>query len=114
MSNNKTFTQEVKDKWIEALESGKFKQGYATLYNPDTKAHCCIGVLGAICPFLSNEAVDDDKSPYIFLDNNLGESITHQLWKANDSHGTHHSSRPQGYKDDYSNVIPLIKELKIN
>lgn len=33
---------EVKRKWIEALRSGKYKQGYRSLHKEDT--FCCLGV----------------------------------------------------------------------
>ena len=35
--------KEVKAKWIEALESGKYKQGQEQLRNRDK--YCCLGVL---------------------------------------------------------------------
>ncbi len=35
--------KEVKDKWIEALESGKYKQGQENLRKGDK--YCCLGVL---------------------------------------------------------------------
>jgi hypothetical protein len=40
---------EMKAKWIEALRSGKYKQGAHTLFNPDSKAYCCLGVLEQVC-----------------------------------------------------------------
>ena len=36
--------QEAKQKWIEALRSGKYKQGQSCLKNTDN-AYCCLGVL---------------------------------------------------------------------
>lgn len=36
--------QELKTKWIEALESGEYKQGARSLCTPDG-AYCCLGVL---------------------------------------------------------------------
>lgn len=39
----------IRDKWIKALKSGKYKQGKERLYIPKTKhnkrAYCCLGVL---------------------------------------------------------------------
>lgn len=35
----------IKKKWLNALRSGKYKQGQETLYNPTTKSFCCLGVL---------------------------------------------------------------------
>lgn len=36
----------LKKKWIAALRSGKYKQGKGSLYNPERREYCCIGVLG--------------------------------------------------------------------
>ena len=35
--------QEIKQRWVEALRSGEYKQGYEYLYN--CGAFCCLGVL---------------------------------------------------------------------
>ncbi len=35
--------EEIADKWIEALESGKYKQGHHALKRED--GYCCLGVL---------------------------------------------------------------------
>jgi hypothetical protein len=40
---------ELKDKWVKALRSGKYKQGRGILYNPEEKSFCCLGVLEHIC-----------------------------------------------------------------
>ena len=45
--------REVKDKWIAALRSGKYKQGTGCLRDIDSNAFCCMGVLCDI--------VDDSK-----------------------------------------------------
>jgi hypothetical protein len=37
--------KKVKDKWVRALRSGKYKQATGTLYDPATKGFCCLGVL---------------------------------------------------------------------
>ena len=49
------FTPELKRKWVKALRSGKYTQGFGYLkakasdpINKDT--HCCLGVLGEILP----------------------------------------------------------------
>lgn len=33
-----------KAKWIKALRSGKYKQGYYRLYSKSTNSYCCLGV----------------------------------------------------------------------
>jgi hypothetical protein len=35
---------EIKQKWVEALRSGKYKQGYKQLRD-ENGAYCCLGVL---------------------------------------------------------------------
>lgn len=37
--------QAVKDRWLTALRSGKYKQGRFSLYNKKDKDFCCLGVL---------------------------------------------------------------------
>ena len=36
---------EIKQKWVEALRSGKYKQHHGSLFNQSRTAHCCLGVL---------------------------------------------------------------------
>lgn len=40
--------QEIKDRWIKALESRAYKKGDGHLRNGDTKRYCCLGVLSDI------------------------------------------------------------------
>ncbi len=35
---------EVKAAWVEALRSGKYKQGQKFLFDNDTQSYCCLGV----------------------------------------------------------------------
>lgn len=47
MSTSK-FTQELKQKWLDALRSGKYKQGRKALHSDkyeDGDRYCCLGVL---------------------------------------------------------------------
>lgn len=37
--------KEVKDLWVKALRSGKYKQTTKTLKNNEDDAYCCLGVL---------------------------------------------------------------------
>lgn len=37
--------QVVKQKWIDSLKSGNYKQGSRYLRNPNTGEFCCLGVL---------------------------------------------------------------------
>lgn len=45
MTDKLSMPRSLRKKWLDALRSGKYKQGSGTLYNPDTKAFCCLGVL---------------------------------------------------------------------
>lgn len=36
---------EIKAKWVEALRSGKYKQGTTGLHNNELNTFCCLGVL---------------------------------------------------------------------
>lgn len=108
------FTQEIKDKWLEALKSGKYIQGYSELetIRPDEiKCHCCLGVLGEITEGLSNNSSIEEESPYYFLGKTIGELLKQNLYKTNDEIII--KFRPLDYKDDYSNVIPLIEALEV-
>ena len=104
------FTQEVKDKWLENLKSGKYVQGYTVLHNKTKNTFCCIGVLGDCIEELDN-SIEDTKStnpinPYTFLkDNNIDIKT---IWRTNDK-----AEREIDNKHDYSCVIPLIETLEV-
>lgn len=40
--------QKLKKEWIDALKSGKYKQGQYTLRNRNDE-YCCLGVLADVC-----------------------------------------------------------------
>lgn len=40
--------QQLKMEWVEALRSGKYKQGKSYLKSCDGTAHCCLGVLAEL------------------------------------------------------------------
>lgn len=51
---------EVKEKWLEALRSGEYKQGRTMLkqgQSPDNLKYCCIGVL---CELAAKDGVIDN------------------------------------------------------
>jgi len=39
--------KQIKQKWVKALRSGRYKQAYGCLYNND-KGYCCLGVLAKV------------------------------------------------------------------
>ena len=60
----------TKQEWIDALRSGKFKQGKRLLHDLETDTYCCLGVLCKIAELNENEEIDyDDKKVGIFIDN---------------------------------------------
>lgn len=87
------FTQEVKNKWLEALKSGKYTQ-IARRYKHEDNGHCCLAVLG--------ELFCNGSYPH-FLDGEIRENLI----RVNDD--TFNPNKP-----DYSNVIPAIEQLTVN
>lgn len=45
-------TDQLKQRWLDELESGKWKQGKRILHGP-ADTHCCLGVLDSICGNIS-------------------------------------------------------------
>lgn len=41
--------EDLKEKWVKDLESGKYQQGKDRLYNKHDNTYCCLGVLARIC-----------------------------------------------------------------
>ena len=56
---------EIKAKWVEALRSGRYRQGKSVLCRPSTTGelhYCCLGVLGEEMGLLSKQGHCDWKS----------------------------------------------------
>ena len=49
MTKKPKLPKRFKNKWINALRSGKYKQGQSDLYNENKDTFCCLGVAGFIC-----------------------------------------------------------------
>jgi hypothetical protein len=102
------FTTEIKEKWLGALKSGDFIQGYRELeikIEGQQTSFCCIGVLGHITEGLSNTAYGDS-CPYRFLEKTIGHDVQRNLWETNDL-----GKETLNYRGGYENVIPLIEQL---
>lgn len=110
------FTKKIKEDWLNALKSGKFKQGFGELVSGDR--HCCIGVLGEIHPKLKASGFDmeeqnllndteDEENPYGFLNKTIGHKLMTDLYERNDE-----DEFEEEYENDYSNVIPFIEDLE--
>jgi len=105
------FTQEVKDKWITALESGAYEKGTGKLRYDDK--YCCIGVLVEIMDNVEIHETEDKFVSTVGLEHDsyqrgglgLDFNTAIALVKLNDVN----------YKKDktFENMIPHIKELEV-
>ena len=77
--------QKLKQDWVEALRSGKYKQGRLALYKPCSEAYCCLGVL---CKVAGKECYpkDDRGSGYNWIHTVLPGAIP-RLADMNDREG---------------------------
>ena len=82
-------TKEQKNKWVEALRSGKYKQTFGGLRNQDAGGYryCCLGVLEQVCPangvepnFFSSDAYR--RLGKVELD--AYDLVSRKLWMMND------------------------------
>ena len=107
----------IKNKWLKALRSGKYTQGYTQLINYDDQgneiSHCCLGVLGVVCdiPIGDNGMSFRNKDGDIIgyppaLEGLLTEEQINELYQMNDD-----SAFDEEYSGKYENVIPLIEQL---
>ena len=92
------FTKEIKQNWLKALKSGKYKQLCSGQY-VDSNKHCCLAVYGEI-----NKIRFEDTVNYFYKF--LGVEKYNNLISTNDK-----DYNSKSYKFDYSNVIPLIEAL---
>ena len=40
--------KQIKNRWVKALRSGKYRQAHGMLYSAGSKGYCCLGVLCAV------------------------------------------------------------------
>ncbi len=111
-ANRAGFTKEVKDKWLMALKSGDYVQGTVVLvslpkdeYNRSgVIEHCCLGVLGDICPWLINTKTSSSNDPYYYIED------THSYAKCTDIIAVN-DKLSKCEPNNYSNIIPLLATL---
>jgi hypothetical protein len=77
-------TQAQKDKWVQTLTSGNYKQGHGILKNR-LDGYCCLGVFlqenfGTVYPFTGT-----DKSSYGWLHEKLSYDTVNALIRMNDT-----------------------------
>ena len=83
--------EDFKKQWVEALRSGKYKQGHLSLYSPYKNTYCCLGVACktvdvpdeqmAAHMIPHKDFTNGDKLPAILLTNN---DVVRFLWNIND------------------------------
>lgn len=56
------FDKEMGQKWIAALRSGQYKQGFGHLKNQD--CYCALGVLGVVCGY-ENYLIGTHLTPFV-------------------------------------------------
>lgn len=107
------FTTEIKNKWIQLLESGEFRKGKGQLFKMDEDGKGCrVSALGVLAYVLKDEElgrkVIELKNHYIFY-SYLGEEVTELIVNANDSYETYHGDVKN---ETFAMTIDLIKSLK--
>jgi DNA-directed RNA polymerase subunit N (RpoN/RPB10) len=75
--------KELKAKWVAALRSGEYQQGYATLYDSGIDRYCCLGVLISVADVFDGPAAHGGR--YEWLDNQLGQDRATKCAELNDS-----------------------------
>lgn len=72
----------IKQRWVEALRSGKYKQGRKVLFNPNTECYCTLGVL---CDLFVQDGLArwaepyDGEAPILTGDNYSVHNLTPEL-----------------------------------
>lgn len=67
----------VMKKWVEALRSGEYFQGYGMLKHNDS--YCCLGVLCEISKKAKWKAIQKNSSMYLYSGN--GEILPPKVWE---------------------------------
>ena len=84
----------LKEKWIQALKSGNYKQGTGNLYNIRDNSYCCLGVLGSLCNISNTDLIHRS-----FIRNNYGDSqYDHSCPKDSDK------LYPSAFKKDFTDL----------
>lgn len=96
------FTQEIKDAWVTALKSGKYKQVQKMYqeYEDDSRTskvtgHCCLAVLDDVVDSTGKHA-DWESLP---IDYDVLVALNDQ--------------KTRYFVPNYSNVLPLIESLQV-
>jgi len=86
------------DKWLEALESGEYKQAKEALkrnlYGPVGIGYCCIGVAGLVCGIHSHNLYGD----YLNSNNTKGYRVPKELMWEHNNH------------NDLSNMLSFLND----
>jgi len=104
-------TKQLKEDWLAALKSGKYRQGKVVLREDDKKEHCCLGVLAEIHPEWSISSngeecvIKGELKSYEPFEDLLGPSTVGILYTKNDFSYKHDKKR------HFESVIPIIEQL---
>lgn len=101
-------------KWVEALRSGKYKQGSKLLHNTGDNTYCCLGVLNKIMPekYTTYNSFKTCLKPNGHFKSCLGRipSLEHSLAFLND--GTFYPNYIKLNFDEIADIIQIFyKEL---
>ncbi len=69
----------LKKNWVDALRSGKYKQGMGELYNELGNNYCVIGIFNKINNYSNESSVGYDPLKAI-----IGQDAVDELWGMND------------------------------
>lgn len=96
-----------KRKWVAALRSGKFKQGFDKLYDAQSETYCCLGVAciiaGAEKDTIKNKHFISGKLSTIPVPNELKKTwvknpLVDKLSEMNDSGMVYNFEKKYGFK----------------
>lgn len=82
-----------KSKWVDALRSGKYKQGNGALYDSNRGEYCCLGVGAHICGASDSEL---DYGDFIMQSKKPNEYPDELVW----GHPSYLWERLSEYNDD--------------
>ena len=89
--------KQIRDKWVKALRSGRYKQAREYLY--DGRGYCCLGVLARVQGAKPNELEDQSLLEYDLKKYSAGIRIKSQKTLAEKNDGTGFDCKSQTFKE---------------
>jgi hypothetical protein len=87
--------QALKQKWIDALRSGNYKQGRSWLFYPKDNSFCCLGVL--------EDSIDGEVE---MIHSQCSKSLPTKQWA--DNHGIYFDGMQTNETDNIAHVWPNL------